>query len=93
MIREETEGGIDMSVLDNFDSWKDFLANRLDQAKDSGMSHETITNIAHEVGGYLAKRVDPANDEQAVLKELWDVASEEEQQAIASLMVKLVQKG
>lgn len=82
-----------MSVLDNFDSWKSFLASRLDQAQDHGMSHDTITNIAHEVGGYLANKVEPANNEQAVLKELWDVASHDEQQAIASTMVKLVQKG
>ena len=81
-----------MSVLNNFDSWKSFLANRLEQAKDHGMSHDTITNIAQEVGGYLAKRVEPANSEQAVLKELWSVASEEEQQALASTMVKLVER-
>lgn len=82
-----------MSVLNNFDSWKSFLANRLEQAQDHGMSHETITNIAHEVGGYLANKVEAANSEQAVLRDLWNVASENEQQAIASTMVKLVQKG
>lgn len=81
-----------MSILDNFDSWKGFLANRLEQAKNSGMSHDTITNVAHEVGDYLAAHVDAKNKEEAVLKELWNAASEEEQQAIASSMVKLVEK-
>lgn len=80
-----------MSVLDNFESWKDFLANRLDQAQDQGMSQQTVTNVAYEIGDYLAKSVDAKNDEQAVLRELWNAASKEEQQAIASAMVKLVQ--
>lgn len=81
-----------MSILDNFDSWKGFLANRLEQAKSSGMKHETITNVAHEVGDYLASHVDAKNKEEAVLKELWNAASEEEQQAIASSMVRLVEQ-
>ncbi|AIF43696.1 DUF3243 domain-containing protein [Virgibacillus sp. SK37] len=80
-----------MSVLDNFESWKGFLANKLDQAKQQGMSEETIQNVAHEVGDYLAQSVDAKNNEEAVLRELWNAASEQEQQAIANTMVKLVQ--
>lgn len=81
-----------MSVLDNFDTWKGFLANRLQQAKESGMEHETMTNVAHEVGSYLAENVGAKNKEEAVLKELWNSASEEEQHAIASSMIRLVEK-
>lgn len=82
-----------MSVLDNFETWKDFLSNRLEQAKGQGMSQQTISNVAYEVGDYLSKSVEAKNDEEAVLRELWNAASEEEQQAIANIMVKLVQKG
>lgn len=80
-----------MSVLDNFGSWKQFLANRLQEAQQQGMSHETITNIAAEVGDYLAENVEAKTSEEAVLKELWNNANEQEQQAIASSMIKLVQ--
>ncbi len=79
-----------MSILENFDTWKEFLADRLDQAEDQGMSQSTISNVAHEVGDYLSEHVDVKNKEAAVLKELWNVASEEEQQAIANTMIKLV---
>lgn len=89
-IHVNSEGGRCMSVLNDFESWKGFLANKLDQAKEQGMSDHTITNVAHEVGDYLAKSVDAKNDESAVLRELWNAASEDEQQAIASTMVKLV---
>lgn len=80
-----------MSVLDNFGSWKQFLANRLQDAQQSGMSHDTITNLAAEVGDYLASNVEAKTNEEAVLKELWNSANEQEQQAIASTMIKLVQ--
>lgn len=80
-----------MSVMDDFSSWKGFLANKLDQAKEQGMDNKTISNVAQEVGDYLAESVDAKNNEEAVLRELWNAASEDEQQAIANTMVKLVQ--
>lgn len=82
-----------MSVLDNFETWKDFLSNRLEQAQEHGMSQQTIQNVAQEVGDYLARNVQPKNKEVAAIQELWNVASEEEQQAIANSMIKLVQQG
>ncbi|MFC4557189.1 DUF3243 domain-containing protein [Virgibacillus kekensis] len=80
-----------MSVLDNFDTWKDFLANRLQQAQSEGMSQQTINNMAYEVGDYLAKSTDAKNNEEAVLRELWNAASNDERHALANAMVKLVQ--
>ena len=80
-----------MSMLDDFETWKDFLANRLEQAQEQGMSQKTISNLAHEVGDYLAQSVEAENEETAVLRELWNAASDEEQQAIANSMIKLVQ--
>ncbi|HLS34722.1 MAG TPA: DUF3243 domain-containing protein [Bacillota bacterium] len=80
-----------MSMLDKFSSWKEFLANRVKQAKDSGMDEETLKNIAHEIGDYLAENVEASNEETKLLQQLWTVADESEQQAIANVMVKYVQ--
>jgi cell shape-determining protein MreC len=80
-----------MSVLDNFDQWKDFLADRLHQGQESGLQQQTINEIAYQIGEYLAEHVDPQNDEERLLKELWDVSNEEERHVMANLMVKLVQ--
>ncbi|MCR2820651.1 DUF3243 domain-containing protein [Lederbergia panacisoli] len=80
-----------MSVLENWDQWKNFLGDRLDNAQDQGMSQKVINSLAHQVGDYLAKQVDPKNEQERVLSDLWSVASEEEQKAIASIMVKLVE--
>ncbi|WKB34830.1 DUF3243 domain-containing protein [Terrilactibacillus sp. S3-3] len=79
-----------MSVLDNWDQWKGFLADRMDQAKGAGISQNMITSFAAKVGDYLADNVDPKNEQERVLSDLWNVADENEQHTIANLMVKLV---
>lgn len=79
-----------MSVMDNFEEWKSFLEDRVNQARGIGMSDQTIKDVAYAIGDYLAQEIDPENREQRLLKELWDVSSEEEQQTLAEIMVKLV---
>ncbi len=81
-----------MSVLDNFKDWKHFLGERVAQATTAGMDSETIQNVAYQIGGYLSEQVDPKNDQERLLKQLWDAGNEEQQRALASLMVKLVKE-
>jgi len=78
------------TVLETFEKWKQFLADRVDQAKKAGMSEETISKLAFQIGEFLSDKVDPKNGEERLLKELWDVADEEEKKTIARLMVKYV---
>lgn len=80
-----------MSVLENWDEWKNFLGDRLNRAENEGMDGQVINNLAFEVGDYLAKQVDPKNTQERVLADLWSVADEKEQHAIANMMVKLVE--
>ncbi|KUP07184.1 hypothetical protein Q75_06560 [Bacillus coahuilensis p1.1.43] len=80
-----------MSVLDNWSDWKNFLGDRLDHAQNEGMDEKVVNDLAYEIGDYLAKQVEAKNDQERVLADLWSVASEQEQHAIANMMVKLVQ--
>lgn len=80
-----------MTILNNWDEWKNFLGDKLHQAEGKGVNRDTIANFATEIGGYLADKVDPKNEQQRVLSDLWSVANPEEQHAIANMMVKLVQ--
>jgi hypothetical protein len=80
------------TVLSNFDTWKQFLADRVQHGKEIGLSEDSITKLAFEIGSFLEEKVDPKNDQERALKELWDVGNEDEQKTIARLMVKLVQK-
>jgi hypothetical protein len=81
-----------MSVLDNFGEWKHFLGDRLKNAEGEGMNQNVVSELATEIGGYLADQVDPKNPEEKILADLWHVADEQERHAIANMMVKLVQK-
>lgn len=80
-----------MSVLDNWKQWEDFLADRLHQAQNEGMSEGAINNLAFQIGDYLSNQVEPKNEQERILADLWSVADKEEQQAIANIMVKLIQ--
>ncbi|QYR19713.1 DUF3243 domain-containing protein [Paenibacillus sp. sptzw28] len=80
------------TVLSNFDTWKQFLADRVEHGKEIGLSEDSIAKLAFEIGSFLDAKVDPKNDQERALKELWDVGNEDEQKTIARLMVKLVQK-
>ncbi|QED47610.1 DUF3243 domain-containing protein [Cytobacillus dafuensis] len=80
-----------MSVIDNWQQWKDFLGDRLDQGQQQGMNKETVNQLAYQIGDYLARQVDPKNEQQRVLSDMWSVADKDEQMAIAHVMVKLVE--
>lgn len=78
------------TVLETFDKWKDFLHDRVEKAKQTGMSEDIISKLAYQIGQFLDEKVDPKNDEEKLLKELWDAGDEEERKVIARLMVKIV---
>jgi nuclear transport factor 2 (NTF2) superfamily protein len=80
------------TVLKNFERWKEFLGERVEQAKKTGMSEETIANLAVQIGEFLSDKVDPENKEERLLKELWDAADDQERKTLARLVVKLVSK-
>jgi len=77
------------TVLSNFETWKKFLGDRVEAAKRLGINEETISKLAFEIGEFLDQKVDPKNDEERVLKELWEVGDESERKTMARLMVKL----
>ncbi|MBN2984248.1 MULTISPECIES: DUF3243 domain-containing protein [Cohnella] len=79
------------TVLSNFETWKKFLGDRVEAAKKMGISEEAITKLAFEIGEFLENKVDPQNDEERVLKELWDIGDESERKTMARLMVKLAE--
>jgi hypothetical protein len=81
-----------MSVLSNFDQWKEFLGDRVDQAVEAGMTKEKISNVAYRVGEYLAEKVDPKNEQERLLQEMWNVSNDEDRHALARMMVNLVSK-
>ena len=80
-----------MPILENWQQWTSFLGQNVAQAEQSGMTNQVIQKAAVQIGEYLAKNVDPKNEQERVLSDLWGVASENEKEALANCVVKLVQ--
>lgn len=80
-----------MGVLDSWQQWTSFLGKQVEEAKDMGMPKKVIEKAAVQIGEYLAKNVDPQNEQERVLSDLWAVASSDEKHSIASCVIKLVQ--
>lgn len=81
-----------METLENWDKWKETLGKAVNMGETIGMSDKTINNIAEKVGTFLSNHVDPQNDEERLLKELWDVAAEDDRKVLAKLIVKITDK-
>ncbi|PDO10579.1 MAG: hypothetical protein BLM47_06245 [Candidatus Reconcilbacillus cellulovorans] len=80
------------TILKDFEKWKTFLESRVEQAKKAGMSDEAIAQLAYQIGNFLAEKVDPENREERLLKELWDVATEDERKTLARVIIKFVER-
>ncbi|KIL50537.1 hypothetical protein KP77_19120 [Jeotgalibacillus alimentarius] len=78
-----------MSILDNWQQWKDFLGEKVITAQKTGMEKEKMSEVAFQIGDYLAKNVDPKNEQERVLADLWKAADENEQHVLANLMIRL----
>mgnify|MGYP003493991502 FL=1 len=80
-----------MGLLSNWEQWTSFLGAQVSEAKESGMSNKFIEKAAIQIGDYLAKNVDPQNEQERVLSDLWGVADKDEKHAIANCIIKLVE--
>lgn len=81
-----------MEIMDNWNDWRKTLGKAVDLGETVGMSDNTITNLAEKVGTYLSNNVDPHNDEERLLKEMWDAANEQDRHVLAKLVVKIADK-
>ncbi|WP_438432512.1 DUF3243 domain-containing protein [Gorillibacterium sp. sgz500922] len=77
------------TVLKSFDKWKSFLGDRVEEAERVGMNDQTIISLATQIGNYLSDKIDPENQEERLLKQMWDAADEQERKSIACVMFKL----
>lgn len=85
----KTVAGVEMG----WEKWKDTLAAAVNLGNMMGMNENTIDNIAYRVGNFLASKVDPANREQRVLKELWEAANDNQRRVLAEIITQMVSDG
>lgn len=81
-----------MELNISWDNWKKTLRTAINAAEFAGLSEDRIKDAAYRLGGFLAGHFDPGNREQALLQELWREGTEEERQALVSMLVKMLDK-
>jgi len=79
-------------VYTDWGKWRKTLAGAVNVGEKVGMGDETIIKTANKIGNFLTNKADPENPEQKILQDLWVVATEKEKHALASTIVKMVQK-
>ena len=79
-------------VNTDWETWKRFLGQAVEFAEELGVSRERIASLARQAGEVPAESVPPSNPEQKALKELRQVADQQEKQMPANLMAKLSSK-
>ncbi|MED4402717.1 DUF3243 domain-containing protein [Metabacillus fastidiosus] len=78
-------------ILENFNHFANYLGDKVRMAKNIGMSDEAIAKSAEKVANYLAEHQEPKNREEQLLQELWKNGEQEEQHALAHMLVRMVQ--
>lgn len=68
------------------------LAQTIADGKKHGVSDEQMVKGMVSVGNLLGKFVKPDTPEEALMKEMWDIADNDEKMTLASLVVKLGKK-
>jgi hypothetical protein len=79
-----------MDFMKDWKTWRSSLHDAIQQGRKFGMSDEQIKSWSVRVGTYLAENVCAGTAEEALLKELWDVATPEERKTLGTLIFKLV---
>ena len=81
-----------MVSMKDWGEWKSILGKAVDLGETVGVSDKNITNVAERIGTFLSNNVDPRNDEERLLKEMWDAADEKDRDVLAKLIVKIADK-
>jgi len=76
----------------SWEEWKKQLGNAVEFAEEMGINREQIEELAQRAGQILAENVEPANPEQKTLKELWELAGDNEKKTLVKLVTKMVNK-
>ncbi|WP_227765633.1 DUF3243 domain-containing protein [Zhaonella formicivorans] len=77
--------------INNFDQWLDTLGTALEKAKAAGLPNKLISKSAAKLGDFLAENIKPDIPENRLLKEMWTVGGVEEQEALVSMLIKLIE--
>ncbi|MFC1902168.1 DUF3243 family protein [Chloroflexota bacterium] len=78
--------------LKDWEQWKRTVGEAIKTAKKLGMPDKLIEVASVKVGDFLTKRVCAESPEEALIKDLWEVADPEERKILGKLLFKVMEK-
>lgn len=78
--------------INTWQEWLDTLGEALNRAEEMKMPKKIISKSAAQMGEFLFEIIDPNVPENRLLKNMWGLADDKEREALASVMIKLVDK-
>lgn len=67
------------------------LQHRVEDARRSGMSMDEMVQLTSQIGDWLAVDAQPRTQEQRLLKDLWQVADQQDKETLSRLLIQLAQ--
>ena len=96
ITREESRSGNSCAqppeLMKDWSSFKKSLRTGIETGHKLGMSDSSIQDAAVRVGDFLNEKICPANSEEQLLKDMWDVGTFEERKSMASVIYKVILK-
>jgi hypothetical protein len=79
--------------LKDWEQWKKTVNDAIKTARKIGMPDKLIEIASVKVGDFLVKRICAESKEEALIKELWEVATPDERKTLGKLLFKIMDKG
>ncbi|UCF59354.1 MAG: DUF3243 family protein [Candidatus Bathyarchaeota archaeon] len=81
-----------MDFMKDWDTWRSTIREAISQARNLGLSEETIQQMSEALANFLSEKVCPATPEEELLKEMWDVSTPEERKVLTQIFFKMIEK-
>jgi len=81
-----------MDFMKDWDTWRSTIREAISQARNLGLSEETIQQMSEAFANFLSEKVCPATPEEELLKEMWDVSTPEERKVLTRIFFRMIEK-
>ncbi len=78
--------------LKDWNQWRQTVYEAIQTARKLGMPDQLIIVASTKVGDFLSTRLCAATPEEALIKDLWDVAEPNDRKVLGKLLFKIMEK-
>ncbi len=78
--------------MKDWNQWRKTVNEAIQTARKLGMPDQLIMVASTKVGDFLSTRLCASTPEEALIKELWDVAEPNDRKVLGKLLFKIMEK-